>query len=61
MHAYAFTVTSAGHAMMLTGAYPVRTGIIGNEWRHPETGTPFYSTLIYSNVVGHLLELPRSL
>ena len=24
-----------GHATMLTGAYPHRTGIIGNEWRDP--------------------------
>jgi hypothetical protein len=31
----AFTVTAAGHAVMLTGAYPHRTGIIGNEWRRP--------------------------
>src|SRR5213080_2080097 len=30
---YAFTVTAAGHATMLSGAYPHRSGIIGNEWR----------------------------
>ena len=39
-----FTVTAAGHAVMLTGAYPNRTGIIGNEWRNPDTGVPVYNT-----------------
>jgi predicted AlkP superfamily pyrophosphatase or phosphodiesterase len=43
-YAHAFTVTAAGHAVMLTGAYPDRTGIIGNEWRNPETGAPVYNT-----------------
>ncbi|HNV59034.1 MAG TPA: alkaline phosphatase family protein, partial [Rhodoferax sp.] len=28
-YGHAFTVTAAGHATMLTGAYPHRTGIIG--------------------------------
>ena len=37
-YGHAFTVTAAGHAAMLTGAYPHRTGIIGNEWRSPLTG-----------------------
>ena len=37
-YAHAFTVTAAGHAAMLTGAYPDRTGIIGNDWRDPVTG-----------------------
>jgi predicted AlkP superfamily pyrophosphatase or phosphodiesterase len=37
-YGYAFTVTGAGHATMLTGAYPDRHGIIGNEWRSRETG-----------------------
>ncbi|MEO7809462.1 MAG: alkaline phosphatase family protein [Ramlibacter sp.] len=41
-HRHAFTVTAAGHAAVLTGAYPDRTGIIGNEWRDPETGLPVY-------------------
>src|SRR5881392_1195492 len=31
-YGHAFTVTAAGHAVMLTGAYPHRTGIIANEW-----------------------------
>lgn len=43
-HAHAFTVTAPGHATMLTGAYPHRTGIIGNEWRDLNTGDAVYST-----------------
>lgn len=43
-YGYAFTVTAAGHATMLTGAYPHRTGIIGNEWRDPQTGEMVYCT-----------------
>ena len=43
-YGHAFTVTAAGHAVMLTGAYPSRTGIIGNEWRNPQTGAPVYNT-----------------
>jgi len=41
---YAFTVTAAGHATMLTGAPPARSGIIGNEWRDRETGANVYNT-----------------
>ena len=41
---HAFTVTAAGHAAMLTGAYPNRTGIIGNEWRDRTTALPVYNT-----------------
>ncbi len=43
-HGHAHTVTSAGHAAMLTGAYPQRTGIIGNDWRDPDTGAGVYNT-----------------
>lgn len=43
-YGHAFTVTAAGHATMLTGAYPHRTGIIGNEWRDPVTLEPVYNT-----------------
>jgi predicted AlkP superfamily pyrophosphatase or phosphodiesterase len=43
-YGHAFTVTAAGHAAMLTGAYPHRTGIIGNEWRDPATGELEYCT-----------------
>ncbi len=39
-----FTDTAAGHSTMLTGAYPHRTGIIGNEWRNPVTGEREYCT-----------------
>jgi hypothetical protein len=41
-YAYAYTVTGAGHATLLTGAYPHRTGIIGNEWRDPGSGAQVY-------------------
>jgi predicted AlkP superfamily pyrophosphatase or phosphodiesterase len=41
-YGHAFTVTGAGHAVMLTGAYPHRTGIIGNDWRDRATGEPVY-------------------
>lgn len=43
-YGHAFTVTGAGHAVMLTGAYPHRTGIIGNDWRDRTTGEPEYCT-----------------
>jgi predicted AlkP superfamily pyrophosphatase or phosphodiesterase len=43
-YAHAFTVTAAGHATMLTGAYPHRTGIIANEWRDMATGAEVYNT-----------------
>lgn len=40
----AYTVTAAGHATFLTGAYPHRTGVIGNEWLDPRTGQAVYCT-----------------
>lgn len=43
-YGHAYTVTAAGHAAMLTGAYPHRTGIIGNEWRDVATGAQVYNT-----------------
>lgn len=43
-YGHAYTVTAAGHAAMLTGAYPHRTGIIGNAWRDPATGQTEYCT-----------------
>jgi predicted AlkP superfamily pyrophosphatase or phosphodiesterase len=43
-YGHAFTVTAAGHATILTGAYPQRTGIIGNDWRDTTTGEPMYCT-----------------
>jgi predicted AlkP superfamily pyrophosphatase or phosphodiesterase len=53
-YGYAFTVTAAGHATMLTGAYPHRTGIIGNEWRDPATGQMEYCTAdVTATYIGH--------
>ena len=43
-YGYSFTVTAAGHASLLTGATPSRTGIIGNEWRDPVTAAQQYCT-----------------
>ena len=43
-YGYAFTVTAAGHASMLTGTYAYRHGIIGNDWRNPQTGELEYCT-----------------
>ncbi len=43
-YGHGFTVTAAGHATMLTGAYPHRTGIIGNDWRDRATGELTYCT-----------------
>jgi len=43
-YGHAFTVTAAGHATLLTGASPHRTGIIGNEWRNVHTGEQVYCT-----------------
>lgn len=43
-YSHAFTVTAAGHATVLTGAPPHRTGIIGNEWTDRATGKPMYCT-----------------
>lgn len=43
-HGHAVTTTAPGHATMLTGAYPHRTGIINNEWRDVNTGAAVYNT-----------------
>jgi predicted AlkP superfamily pyrophosphatase or phosphodiesterase len=43
-YAHGHTVTAAGHSVMLSGAYPQRSGIISNEWRDPATGDPVYNT-----------------
>ncbi len=43
-YGHGHTVTAAGHAVMLTGAHPQRSGIIGNEWRDPLSGEPVYCT-----------------
>ena len=41
---HAHTVTGAGHATMLTGAYPQRSGVLGNEWVDPVTLRSLYCT-----------------
>ena len=43
-YGHAYTVTAAGHATLLTGAAPHRSGIIGNEWRDPASGERVYCT-----------------
>ncbi len=43
-YGHSYTVTAAGHAAMLTGAYPHRTGIIGNDWRNRDTNEMEYCT-----------------
>jgi predicted AlkP superfamily pyrophosphatase or phosphodiesterase len=43
-YGHGHTVTAAGHAVMLSGAHPQRSGIIGNEWRDPATGAQVYNT-----------------
>ncbi|WP_458232855.1 alkaline phosphatase family protein [Roseateles sp. P5_E8] len=43
-YGHGHTVTAAGHSVMLSGAYPQRSGIISNEWRDPATGLPVYNT-----------------
>jgi predicted AlkP superfamily pyrophosphatase or phosphodiesterase len=54
-YAHGFTVTCAGHATMLTGAYPHRSGIIGNEWRDAQTGAPDYCAADTSaTYIGHV-------
>lgn len=37
-HAHAFTFTGPGHASLLTGTYPAKHGIIGNDWYDRTTG-----------------------
>jgi hypothetical protein len=37
-YGHAVTETGPGHATILTGAYPHRSGIIANQWRNPGTG-----------------------
>lgn len=43
-YGHAFTVTGAGHAAVLSGAYPHRSGIVANEWKDAITGEPEYCT-----------------
>ena len=41
-HRHAFTFTGPGHSVILTGAYPNRTAIIGNGWFDPAWGRDRY-------------------
>ncbi len=51
---HAYTVTAAGHAVMLSGANPSRSGIIGNEWRDPDSGEAVYCVADPSaSYIGH--------
>ena len=43
-HGHAVTLTAPGHATVLTGTYPYRTGIIANEWVDRHTLQPVYNT-----------------
>lgn len=43
-HGHAVTLTAPGHATVLTGTYPYRTGIIANEWSDRVTLEPVYNT-----------------
>ncbi len=53
-YGHSFTVTAAGHATLLTGATPSRTGIIGNDWRDPVSGEPQYCTAdVSASYLGH--------
>lgn len=53
-YGHSYTVTAAGHATMLTGAYPHRSGIIGNEWRDNTSGEAVYCTADTSaSYIGH--------
>jgi len=43
-YGYSTTVTGAGHATLLSGAYPYRHGIVGNDWIDHATKKPVYCT-----------------
>lgn len=43
-YGHGYTVTAAGHAVIMSGAHPQRNGIIGNQWRDPATGAVVYNT-----------------
>jgi predicted AlkP superfamily pyrophosphatase or phosphodiesterase len=43
-HLHAVTLTAPGHAVMLTGSYPYRNGIIANEWVDRKSFEQVYNT-----------------
>ena len=56
-YAHGFTVTCPGHATMLSGAYPHRSGIIGNHWRDAQTGATEYCAADTSaTYIGHVTQ-----
>jgi predicted AlkP superfamily pyrophosphatase or phosphodiesterase len=52
-YGHSFTVTAAGHATMLTGAYPHRTGIIGNDWRDASGALVYNTGDTSAKYIGH--------
>ena len=52
-YGHAFTVTAPGHATMLTGAYPHRTGIIGNAWRNAAGQVEYCTGDAVHKYIGH--------
>lgn len=54
-HGHGYTVTAAGHSVMLSGAYPKQSSIIGNEWVDPLTRKERYNT---DDPAHHYLEHP---
>ncbi len=60
-YGYSHTVTGPGHATILTGAYPHRTGIISNEWIDPATGEATYCAGDRAQVVANGRHEPEEL
>ena len=56
-YGHGHTVTAAGHSVMLSGAYPQRSGIISNEWRDPATGYLRRQVSPLSDLPVHLIEV----
>ena len=44
-HQHAFTFTGPGHSVLMTGAYPTRSGIIDNNWFDRTLGREVYCVL----------------
>jgi hypothetical protein len=56
-HDHGKTATAAGHAVLSTGAFPSRNGIVGNEWleRAPDGWRTVYSV---EDTLTHILGMP---